>query len=373
MNFCGIDVSADELVVALRQGDRDLPQQRFANTAAGHRRLLAWLRGQGGATRITLEATGVYSLDIALALAAAPGREVAVVNPKLIRRFAESLDERSKDDPLDARILLEYTVRMPFRRWQPPSPTQLALRAITRHMLATTELRTATRNRWQIARRSASTPACVRRELERSLRQIDASLLRLQRQARTLVAHDPTLESQFQLLLTVPGIAELSACNCWPKSHCCAIARFANGSNMPGWTCATTVPVPRSAAGPISASVATAICVGLCSCPRWWPPASIPACAPSIKACWPAANTSGRPWLPSCGNWCTPSTACFVIASLTSAPGFAHVSRRPYDQERFSCTSPEKKTCNSRENLCGYCFLVPVANCQSKLTISRDP
>jgi len=211
MNFCGIDVSADELVVALRQGDRDLPQQRFANTAAGHRRLLAWLRGQGGATRITLEATGVYSLDIALALAAAPGREVAVVNPKLIRRFAESLDERSKDDPLDARILLEYSVRMPFRRWQPPSPTQLALRAITRHMLATTELRTATRNRWQIARRSASTPACVRRELERSLRQIDASLLRLQRQARTLVAHDPTLESQFQLLLTVPGIAELSA------------------------------------------------------------------------------------------------------------------------------------------------------------------
>lgn len=211
MNFCGIDVSAQHLLVALRQSDHDLPPQSFSNTPAGHRSLLAGLRHLGSTVRVTLEATGVYSLDLALFLAAAPEVELAVVNPKLIRRFAESLDERSKDDPLDARVLLEYTVRMPFRAWQPPSPTMLAVREITRHMLATTEVRTATRNRLHAARSTRSTPACVRRELERSLRQIEASLLRLQRQARALVAQDPTLESRFQLLLSVPGVAELSA------------------------------------------------------------------------------------------------------------------------------------------------------------------
>ncbi|HEV2716680.1 MAG TPA: IS110 family transposase [Terriglobales bacterium] len=211
MNFCGIDVSAHELVVALRSAHHDLPQQTFPNTASGHRCLLAWLRRHGSPLRVSLEASGVYSLDLALFLAQSAELELAVVNPNLIRRFAESLDERSKDDPLDARVLLEYTARMPFRGWLPPSPTLLAVRDITRHLLATTELRTATRNRLHAARSTRSTPACVRHELERSLRQIEASRLRLQRQARALVAQDPTLEPQFQLLLTVPGIAQLSA------------------------------------------------------------------------------------------------------------------------------------------------------------------
>lgn len=211
MNCCGIDVSAHELIVVLRVADRLLPQQCFPNTASGHRRLLAWLQAHAAQLRITLEATGVYSLDLALFLASAPGVQLAVVNPKLIRRFAESLDERSKDDPLDARVLLEYTARMPFHRWLPPSPTRLALRDITRHMLAITEVRTATRNRLHAARSTRSTPACVRRELERSLHQMEAALARLQRHARTLLAQDPALETQFQSLLTVPGIGELSA------------------------------------------------------------------------------------------------------------------------------------------------------------------
>lgn len=211
MNYCGIDVSAQELIVALRVADHDLGPESFPNNAAGHRRLLAWLRAHTVQVRVTLEATGAYSLDLALFLAAAERVELAVVNPKLIRRFAESLDERSKDDPLDARVLLEYSARMPFRCWQPPSPTLLAVREITRHMLATTEVRTATRNRLHAARSTRSTPACVRQELERSLRQSQASLARLQRQARSLLLQDATLEAQFQLLLTVPGIGELSA------------------------------------------------------------------------------------------------------------------------------------------------------------------
>jgi transposase len=211
MNFCGIDVSAHDLVAALRLPDRDLPPQTFVNTSAGHRRLLAWLRSHASCVRVTLEATGVYSLDLALFLAAAPGVELAVVNPKLSRRFAESLDQRSKDDPIDARVLLEYSARMPFRSWQPPSPVQLQVRDIARQMLAFTETRTAARNRLHAARSTRSTPACVRQELERSERQINAALLRMRHEARRLLLQDAELHSRFQLLLSVPGIGELSA------------------------------------------------------------------------------------------------------------------------------------------------------------------
>ena len=41
--------------------------------------------------RVCLEATGLYSLDLALALHAASGIEVAVLNPKVVNRFAATL------------------------------------------------------------------------------------------------------------------------------------------------------------------------------------------------------------------------------------------------------------------------------------------
>jgi transposase len=46
-----------------------------------------------------LEASGNYSLDVALTLHAHRRMEVSVVNPRRARRFAESLGERSKTDP----------------------------------------------------------------------------------------------------------------------------------------------------------------------------------------------------------------------------------------------------------------------------------
>ena len=87
--YCGIDVSAARLSVAVRQRDRDGYEQReFANSAAGQRQLIGWLRKGGAGVRVSLEATGIYSLDVALSLDGAEGIEVAVLNPKTVNRFA---------------------------------------------------------------------------------------------------------------------------------------------------------------------------------------------------------------------------------------------------------------------------------------------
>src|ERR1700752_2192884 len=79
-----------------------------------------------------LESSGNYSLDLALALHAHRQVEVSVINPRRARRFAESLGERSKTDPVDAHVLCQYAIRMPWVGWQPPSSLALRLRAITR-------------------------------------------------------------------------------------------------------------------------------------------------------------------------------------------------------------------------------------------------
>jgi transposase len=89
--FCGIDVRADTLAVAVIAQDQPLQQREFANRASGHKALIRWLKKGKSVTRVSMEATGIYSLDVALALDAAEGIEAAVLNPKLVNRFAQTL------------------------------------------------------------------------------------------------------------------------------------------------------------------------------------------------------------------------------------------------------------------------------------------
>src|SRR6266568_2150057 len=164
---CGIEVSARELVVAL---EKKGGLRRFANTPAGHRALLHMLTRGGKRVSVCLEATGLYGLDIALALSEQVGLEVMVANPRAVRHFAQAMMQRSKNDQLDALVLREFAARMPFKRWVRPKQNTLALWAIGRRLEALTALCTAEKNRRHATGLSQAIPASVRRDLARSLR-----------------------------------------------------------------------------------------------------------------------------------------------------------------------------------------------------------
>jgi transposase len=117
--FAGIDVSARELSVALRRekGEGKPAMAKFSNRPSGHKALIAHLLRGGRRVRVCLEASGNYSLDLALTLQAHRQVEITVINPRRARRFAESLGQRSKTDPVDARMLCEYAARMPWVAW----------------------------------------------------------------------------------------------------------------------------------------------------------------------------------------------------------------------------------------------------------------
>lgn len=210
MAFCGIDVSAATLAVAVVEQDQPVQQHEFANTAVGHRALIAWPGKRSPVARVSLESTGIYSVDLALALDAAPGIELAVLNPKAVHRFAQTL-RRSKTDPADAVALAEYSRRMPFTPWRAPSRSQLQLRALSRHIDTLTAEHTRTSNRLHAAQASSSTPSSILQDMKRSLVSLHKRILRLRRAAIALVRADPTLHQHFQLLTTIPGVAEISA------------------------------------------------------------------------------------------------------------------------------------------------------------------
>jgi hypothetical protein len=68
MILCGIDVSARTLDVAIDVGRGPVWTGVFDNTESGHRKLAQKLGARRRRVRVVVEATGVYHLDLALAL-----------------------------------------------------------------------------------------------------------------------------------------------------------------------------------------------------------------------------------------------------------------------------------------------------------------
>lgn len=205
----GVEVSADVLVVALDNGQMRLSE--FPNTTAGHQQVLRWLRKQAAQVRLCMESTGLYGLDAALALHQQPGIEIMVANPRSVRHFGCAMMQRSKTDPIDAKLLAEYARRMPFQPWQPPSRKGRQLCALSRAIHQLTEINSMQKNQLHAAGATATTPKIVLRELERSLANHQRSIQRLTREALQLIASDTELQKRFELLLSFPGIAQTSA------------------------------------------------------------------------------------------------------------------------------------------------------------------
>ena len=208
----GIDVSACTLVVALERDHQPGRQRReFLNTAVGHEGLMQWLSKSATAVQVCIEATGLYSLDLALALHRAEGIEVMVANPRAIADFAKALLQRSKTDQLDAEVMLEFARRMPFVAWQPPSSPQLDLRALMRRITGLKLVSQQEKNRLHSVSQSAEITPLVRKDIQSHLVQLERHIEKLEHQAETIVQADRELARQFCHLVSVRGIARVSA------------------------------------------------------------------------------------------------------------------------------------------------------------------
>jgi len=206
----GVEVSAKVLVVALKSNGQ-IRACEFANTASGHKQLISYVRRYSQRVRVCMESTGLYGLDLALAVKAQKGMEIMVANPRSVRHFAEAMMKRSKTDPVDAKLLAEYAERMPFQVWQPPSLAARRLCALARAMHQLTEISTMQKNQLHAAGSTETTPKIILTELRRSLAQQQRAIEHLLKEAIDLLQSDLLLQKRFQLLLGIRGIRELSA------------------------------------------------------------------------------------------------------------------------------------------------------------------
>lgn len=207
--FVGLDVGAKTVVMAWRQDGRTVGSVDIAQTVQGHAEAVKRLRALEP-THIVLEATGVYYLDLALALAEAQ-LAVSVINPKSFHHFARLKLAHSKTDRLDAALLAEYGERMTPARWVPPEPSKLALREIGRQINRLTHAKTQAKNRLHALRAKQQTAALLIEDEEQGIVALEQRIARLSQAALQVMAESPALTRQRQCLEAAKGVATTSA------------------------------------------------------------------------------------------------------------------------------------------------------------------
>ena len=103
MVFCGVDVSAATLAVAVQVEDQPVEQRELANTASGHRALIAWLRRRKLPVRVALEAEpDLYLRELQAELKAFNGTQVSTPHLwKIVRELGFRL-KKSRSTPSSA-------------------------------------------------------------------------------------------------------------------------------------------------------------------------------------------------------------------------------------------------------------------------------
>jgi transposase len=207
----GIDVGKETLAVVLLRGN-DTLRATIDNTPEGHTRLVAWLakhhrRVAVEAVHTCLEATGTYGDEVALTLHRA-GYVVSVVNPARIKAFGESRLSRNKTDEVDAWLIAEFCRTQSPPAWSPPAPEVLTLRRLARHLDDLKAMR-----QQEVNRLAAGQPdATIRQRLEDHIAFLDAQIAAVWQDIHHQIDHHPDLQRQRDLLDSIPGIGDLSAC-----------------------------------------------------------------------------------------------------------------------------------------------------------------
>lgn len=205
----GIDIAAKSFDLVIRRDGRNSKVEQFKQTSEGYASAVKKLR-KLKPSLIVMEATGIYYLDLAIALAEA-GLPVAVINPKSFKHFAALKLKGCKTDPVDAALLAEYGERMQPRTWTPPDAARLGLRDIGRQINRLTATRIQAKNRLHALQSKRDTLRMLIEDEQEGIAMLDRRLERLTQAALDLISKSSTLTRHLGHLVAAKGIGESTA------------------------------------------------------------------------------------------------------------------------------------------------------------------
>lgn len=196
--ICGVDVASESLEARVGQQGA---AGSFPNTPEGIAALAAFCQAHQ-AELVAMEATGGYEQQ-AFAQLSEQGLPVAILNPRAVRQFAQSMGSLEKTDRIDAGMIAWYAEVKKSRPVCLAPQSQQHLRALVTRLRQLTDIRTAQRNQQRLI-----TDRCVQASFAKLLAFVARQICDLEQRIAKLIEQDPLWRELNQAFRTIKGVAD---------------------------------------------------------------------------------------------------------------------------------------------------------------------
>lgn len=199
--FFGIDVSMETFDVSTS----DQKHFQFSNDAAGYLKFQKLLDNE---CHCVMEATGSYHQKLASWLSSQRSK-VSVVNPLVIKRFAQMRLRLAKTDKADAVMIRQYAEAEKPELWTPPQEYVIQSCEINGLVMLLIRQRTALKNRLHSALHKGCSFPKVLKALRRQIKYLDQEINELEKSMEELIKKNEG--EMLTSLCSIPGIGKKTA------------------------------------------------------------------------------------------------------------------------------------------------------------------
>ena len=196
--ICGVDVASKFLEARIGQQGA---ARSFANNSEGIAALGAFCQAHL-AELVAMEATGGYEQQ-ALAQLSEQGLPVAILNPRAVRQFAQSMGSLEKTDRIDSGMIAWYAEVKKSRPVCMAPESQQHLRALVTRLRQLTEMRAVQLNQQRLV-----TDRAVQASFKELLAMLTSQIRELEEGIAALLEKDPLWHELDQAFRTIKGVAD---------------------------------------------------------------------------------------------------------------------------------------------------------------------
>jgi len=196
--YVGIDVGKENLDVNI-YGETKV--ERFSNSNSGIRALIQYLSAKTK-VHVVMEASGGYE-RLAVQLLRKSGLQVSVVNPTLVRRFAQGMGTMAKTDAIDAVVIAHYAAVKQPREQKPRSKEEENLVETLDRREQLIGMLTMEKNRL------SNSPESIRGSIQSHIRFVSQQIQELDAVVDELVAQNAEWQEKMRILTSFKGVGKV--------------------------------------------------------------------------------------------------------------------------------------------------------------------
>lgn len=220
IKYClGNDMSKDEMSVCFSQVDGKQHvsikgTRKFANNLKGWKALQSWLgrlrKDPEVPLLLVVEATGVYHEGFAYYFKE-QGFDLHVVLPNKSKHYAKSLNMKTKNDEVDARLLAQMGLERKLPVWTGMSPTMQKIKQLCRERAALLEMQTAVANQLHAHTHGHCPQKGIVRRMHQHLKFLNKQVKDIEAELLKAYTADPELQQRVDNVCTIKGVAQMTA------------------------------------------------------------------------------------------------------------------------------------------------------------------